>query len=168
MYHIDLSREDAFDEFRDAARALIGAGVAPDEVAWSVGASDLLAGPPPSGTARFNVPAAYVRLAETVVRHGEPERFALLYRLLWRITHGERERLSMRSDPLVQRLARMAQAVQGDIAAADDAPPPNLAATREAAAHCQRCPLYRDATQTVFGEGPPDASVVFVGEQPGD
>jgi DNA polymerase len=37
-----------------------------------------------------------------------------------------------------------------------------------AAAQCQRCPLFRDATQTVFGEGPPDASVVFVGEQPGD
>lgn len=33
---------------------------------------------------------------------------------------------------------------------------------------CQRCPLYEHATQPVFGEGPPDAPVVFVGEQPGD
>ncbi len=39
---------------------------------------------------------------------------------------------------------------------------------RIAAAGCRRCPLWRDATQTVFGEGPRDASVVFVGEQPGD
>ena len=39
---------------------------------------------------------------------------------------------------------------------------------RKAAAGCRRCPLWRDATQTVFGEGPSDASVVFVGEQPGD
>lgn len=31
-----------------------------------------------------------------------------------------------------------------------------------------RCPLWRDATQTVFGEGPDDANVIFVGEQPGD
>ncbi len=38
---------------------------------------------------------------------------------------------------------------------------------REAAA-CRACPLWRDATQTVFGEGPPDADIVFVGEQPGD
>jgi DNA polymerase len=33
---------------------------------------------------------------------------------------------------------------------------------------CRRCPLWRDATQTVFGEGPRDARLVFVGEQPGD
>ncbi|MGK9236505.1 UdgX family uracil-DNA binding protein [Inquilinus limosus] len=33
---------------------------------------------------------------------------------------------------------------------------------------CTRCPLYQAATQTVFGEGPADALVVFVGEQPGD
>ena len=39
---------------------------------------------------------------------------------------------------------------------------------RQAAKGCQRCPLWRDATQTVFGEGPDDAKVVFVGEQPGD
>jgi len=39
---------------------------------------------------------------------------------------------------------------------------------REAAAHCTACPLYRHATQTVFGEGRSSAEVVFVGEQPGD
>jgi len=39
---------------------------------------------------------------------------------------------------------------------------------REEAAHCTRCDLYKCATQTVFGEGPLDASIVFVGEQPGD
>jgi DNA polymerase len=33
---------------------------------------------------------------------------------------------------------------------------------------CTRCGLYRHATQTVFGEGPLDASIMFVGEQPGD
>jgi DNA polymerase len=33
---------------------------------------------------------------------------------------------------------------------------------------CQRCDLWRHATQAVFGEGPSDARVVFVGEQPGD
>jgi uracil-DNA glycosylase len=36
------------------------------------------------------------------------------------------------------------------------------------AAHCERCPLYRDTTQTVFGEGPVDALIMLVGEQPGD
>jgi DNA polymerase len=33
---------------------------------------------------------------------------------------------------------------------------------------CTRCELYRNATQTVFGEGPLDAAIMFVGEQPGD
>jgi uracil-DNA glycosylase family protein len=42
------------------------------------------------------------------------------------------------------------------------------AAVRDEAAHCTRCDLYKCATQTVFGEGPLDASIIFVGEQPGD
>jgi uracil-DNA glycosylase family protein len=41
-------------------------------------------------------------------------------------------------------------------------------ALREAAPSCKGCELYKDATQTVFGEGPPNARVVLVGEQPGD
>jgi DNA polymerase len=43
-----------------------------------------------------------------------------------------------------------------------------LAALEREAAGCTRCPLYKNATQTVFGEGPQDAVLVFVGEQPGD
>lgn len=43
-----------------------------------------------------------------------------------------------------------------------------LAALREEAAHCRRCPLWEPATQTVFGEGPADAALLFIGEQPGD
>jgi uracil-DNA glycosylase len=39
---------------------------------------------------------------------------------------------------------------------------------REAAAGCRACPLWKDATQTVFGEGPAKAAVMLVGEQPGD
>jgi uracil-DNA glycosylase len=38
----------------------------------------------------------------------------------------------------------------------------------EVAKACRRCPLWRNATQTVFGEGPDKAKVIFVGEQPGD
>ncbi len=50
--------------------------------------------------------------------------------------------------------------------------PSNLEASWEAlfeeARRCRRCHLYKYATQTVFGEGPLDAKLVFVGEQPGD
>ena len=52
-------------------------------------------------------------------------------------------------------------AVGGNIAGA-------WAALRDEAASCTRCDLYKNATQTVFGEGPIDAALMFVGEQPGD
>jgi uracil-DNA glycosylase family protein len=45
---------------------------------------------------------------------------------------------------------------------------PSLTALREAAQHCQGCPLYLRATQAVIGEGPRRASIFFVGEQPGN
>jgi uracil-DNA glycosylase family protein len=43
-----------------------------------------------------------------------------------------------------------------------------LAELRRAAAGCTDCELYREGTQTVFGEGPAAARIMFVGEQPGD
>lgn len=39
---------------------------------------------------------------------------------------------------------------------------------RKAAAACRACPLWENATQTVFGEGPAHAPVMLIGEQPGD
>jgi uracil-DNA glycosylase len=55
------------------------------------------------------------------------------------------------------------------ISAADFLPPKRtLDALRDAARSCRGCDLYKDATQTVFGEGPQKADLVFVGEQPGD
>ena len=53
--------------------------------------------------------------------------------------------------------------------AADFVPPrPTLPKLRAAAATCRGCHLWLPATQTVFGEGPASAEVMFVGEQPGD
>ncbi len=44
----------------------------------------------------------------------------------------------------------------------------SLSRLARAAKDCRGCPLYRDATQTVFGEGPAGAAILLVGEQPGD
>lgn len=44
----------------------------------------------------------------------------------------------------------------------------SLESLREDAAECRACDLWRDATQTVFGEGPKTARLMMVGEQPGD
>jgi DNA polymerase len=44
----------------------------------------------------------------------------------------------------------------------------SLPVLRDEASTCRACPLWKDATQTVFGEGPQHASIMLVGEQPGD
>ncbi|MBV9508763.1 MAG: UdgX family uracil-DNA binding protein [Caulobacteraceae bacterium] len=49
-----------------------------------------------------------------------------------------------------------------------EAAPQDLAAVVHGVAHCRRCPLWRDATQGVSGEGPAGARLMLVGEQPGD
>src|SRR4026209_1404524 len=53
---------------------------------------------------------------------------------------------------------------------AQDFLPPrlNLSALRSAAKRCQGCDLYKNATQTVFGEGPCRARMILLGEVPGD
>ena len=65
-----------------------------------------------------------------------------------------------------------AERISARRAAQQEQPDPHaegsLAAMRRASEACTRCPLHKDATQTVFGEGPRNAPVVFVGEQPGD
>lgn len=44
----------------------------------------------------------------------------------------------------------------------------SIEALRKAASACRACPLWKNATQTVFGEGPAHAPVMLIGEQPGD
>ncbi|WEX73817.1 UdgX family uracil-DNA binding protein [Sinorhizobium numidicum] len=62
-----------------------------------------------------------------------------------------------------QKLAKIGPALSGEHAEA-----PSIAALRRQAEGCERCDLYKNATQLVFSEGPADARVVLVGEQPGD
>jgi DNA polymerase len=64
--------------------------------------------------------------------------------------------------------ARHWPAPKGDVSQGDGGDAASLSELSAAAKGCKRCPLWREATQTVFGEGPVKARVVFVGEQPGD
>jgi len=52
--------------------------------------------------------------------------------------------------------------------AATLAPAARLSDVEQQAKHCRECPLWQGATQTVWGEGPPRARLMLVGEQPGD
>ena len=291
MHLITLNHETDFDGWRLMARALVLNGVQPSEVTWRVdGASE----PPsdivpdvPGGT--FSVPAKFVELAKLAIAHRDPNRFALLYRLLWRLRRHH-DLLIAADDPDVAKISAMADAVERDIrtmqaqlrfrefgreqkarfiacfapahrimaavapffasryadmpwsiltpdacahwdgyavtitpgiaempeasrleetwqrycadifnparlrtapeqAAADYSRNQQLAAAidpqelsmrrktastdsltnlRAEAADCRACPLWKDATQTVFGEGPSRAPLMLVGEQPGD
>lgn len=329
MVVAELAHPADFEGWREQARALAQRWVAPDDIVWHVKGEgrDLFAAMPRRAREDLravSVPRTFPELAEAAICHSDPERFALLYRLLWRL-QAERDLLRVATDPDVYRAEAMARSVRRDIhkmtafvrfrevadaegravyvawfepehhiveraasffverftgmrwsiltprrslhwdgealhaaegatrmeAPGEDAveaswrayyasifnparlkvkamkaempvkywrnlpeaelissliadadrrtqemvrqaptlPPerhermarraPNapaeaieeigsLAEARVAAADCQRCGLYRCATQTVFGEGPQDAPVVFVGEQPGD
>lgn len=105
------------DGFRRAVRRLAAARTAPEAVLWSVGAPSLFGddAPTPDEGAPVLLPQAVGRLIETVVCHGDPERYALLYRLVWRVLNGERALLDQHADPLVHRLERLDKAVRRDI-----------------------------------------------------
>ena len=64
---------------------------------------------------------------------------------------------------LIPELIAMAEARTVDMIAGG-----TLAEVRAQSSACRRCPLHGPATQTVFGEGPADARLMIVGEQPGD
>jgi len=64
--------------------------------------------------------------------------------------------------------ARESEMVARSAAAIGDNAGKSWEAVRAEAMHCTRCELYKCGTQTVFGEGPLDARILFVGEQPGD
>ncbi len=284
MRRIVLETETDWRGWRNATRALVLAGVPPDDVRWSVRAhQDDAAHELPEGTGGFNVPRALVAIAALAFQARNPDRFALLYRLVARANAGEKL-LEHTDDPDLRRAQGLALAVRAEAhkmrtllrfmpveddrylgwyapahyvleasaqlmarrfpnlicsiltpdgsahwqdgalrfgaglahvaddaalaqwwhthhaklladaqhdtsvpeaEALDEAPrPPDrpplgpvvlplradeqlLEATHEAG-DCRRCHLYEPATQTVFGEGPADATVLFVGEQPGD
>jgi DNA polymerase len=115
---IILAHQVDFHGWREAARRLVLANTAPDQVLWGVNeAPDLFASPAteaPAPVGTFNVPRAFVQLAETAIQANDPERFSLLYYLIARIHAGERHVLEDPADPLMQRVQRLAQSVRRD------------------------------------------------------
>jgi probable DNA metabolism protein len=110
---IGVAEPTSFAEFRGVARGLLAAGVGPREVIWN-NRSLFGAIVPKSGTIKAEVPRAYVGLAESVSCHRDERRWPLLYRLLWRLTHGEPSLLKIDSDDDVLAARAMEQAVHRD------------------------------------------------------
>jgi DNA polymerase len=119
MHVIRLDSETDFDSWRKAARALVLNEIAPREVNWTVrGSQPELFEPEPDKSfeeahGSFNVPAKFVELAKIATLHRNPERFALLYRLLWRL-RGNHALLEIATDPDVADISAMAKAVRRD------------------------------------------------------
>lgn len=110
--------------FRTEAQQLLAHQVPPESVHWHTAVlpandsgSITQAGhrPHPVPRAAFSiVPASFVRLCEFVVQHRDPDRFALLYRLLWRLVHEPGLRHD-HADADMARAQHMAHAVRRDL-----------------------------------------------------
>jgi len=186
---IEVAIQSTFESWQQAARDLLRRGVTPEEVTWEerAAATAPASEQTPGESSRFVVPRRFVELAQVAAAHPNASRWATMYRVLWRLVHENRRLLELSDDPDVRALAEL-QHRQQMIPGFELAPPPllkpeprrtsstpsdipaaaDLGELGSAAASCTRCELYKNATQTVFGRGPSSASLVLVGEQPGD
>ena len=108
--------------WRREARRLLARDVAPVDVAWEEISSSEPALPifdeiesDSSPNRRFFVPKDFLALAELVALHADPARWALLYGILWRLTHGEPKLLAVSVDQDVARANEMAKSVRHDV-----------------------------------------------------
>ena len=114
---------DDFDAWREVARQALMAEISPDRIIWSDRSSDggdLFAGrdedlPKPRADApRPHVGRPFIELASKAALHRDPQRFALLYRLLWRLQANPRL-MDDAADPEVRKLHDLARTVRRDI-----------------------------------------------------
>ncbi len=116
LHRIILKNGADLDGFRRAVRWLMAEELAPQHTAWSLEdapglfGDDRLRDAPP-----VPLPRSVARLIELGVCHSSPERYALLYQLVWRVLNGERDLLEIASDPLVHRVDTMARGVRRDL-----------------------------------------------------
>ncbi|HYO80507.1 MAG TPA: UdgX family uracil-DNA binding protein [Bryobacteraceae bacterium] len=101
-----------FGHWRNAARSLLSAEVHPDAVLWNGG---LFSSALPAGTSQHIVPRAFLAMAEVVGCHRERSKWDVLYRVLWRLTHGEPHLLEVHADPDVRLLELMGKQVDHDM-----------------------------------------------------
>jgi uracil-DNA glycosylase len=118
-YTATLDPPWALDVWRTAARAALRADIAPEDIAWGGDAQGSLLGgnalsDAPPVRAAPHVPAAFFELAGTVLCHRDAQRHALLYRIAWRIAHGEPHLLARVTDPDTRAAAELAKAVGRD------------------------------------------------------
>src|SRR5262249_54123230 len=95
-----------FEGWQAAARTLLQEQVAPADVTWREG--EPTTGPLAAAPSTVRVPREFVDLARQAANAADPERWALLYAILWRLVHQQRDLLAHPADPLVRRLKALA------------------------------------------------------------
>jgi DNA polymerase len=119
MHIVTLENETDFAGWRQAARTLAMNHVTPADIIWRIHGSDhdlleeLAPALPEPVEGTFNVPARFVELAQTAILHRDGERFAILYRLLFRLKTNH-DLLEIATDPDVAEVTAMAKAVHRD------------------------------------------------------
>jgi len=118
-----LTFEPTFEAWRRAARESLAQGVPPEAVSWVEVTS------PQSGldftsererheeaapSSQFRIPRAFIEIGRMAALHSSPQRWALLYRVLWRLTHGEPKLLEVPVDPDCIELRQLESAVRKD------------------------------------------------------
>jgi probable DNA metabolism protein len=111
--------DGSFAGWRDAARAQLASGLPPGRACWQPASSETAVTLPLTADVEhtrevaftLRVPASFVRLAAAVACHRDERRWDDLYRVLWRLTHGEPALLDVATDPDVHRLSTMERAV---------------------------------------------------------
>jgi DNA polymerase len=106
-----------FTAWRRAAKQLLAEGVPPEKVLFDDGSEGLLPGlesdePPAAEGVELRLPRKFVDQLRLGAHHRDAERWGLLYRLVWRLTHEDRDLLRNLSDPDLRRLDIMTKAVR--------------------------------------------------------
>ena len=115
---LQISVENNYQNWRTAARKLLSADIAPDEILWTNGGQNSLFendNNENSDSKIHKVPPEFPALAEAAACYDDAEKWTLLYRTLFRLVHENRNLLHIESDADVRKLRLMEKAVARDV-----------------------------------------------------
>ena len=121
MQVIEIKTIPGYEEWRVAARNCLINNISPEQVTWkghSSAQDDLLGGLSTQNAQSKNhnlkITKAFLDIAECVVCHKNEDRYALLYRVLWRLVHENKNLLSIVTDADILKLRSYTKAVHRD------------------------------------------------------